>query len=301
VELTVADTGTALDIRYADRPLVRYVYRPDDVQLESPRPYWHPVYTLDGDPVSLFRPHDHVWHKGIAWSLPHVGSENFWGGVTYTRDRGYVQLPNNGATVHRDFTRLAVDRGVGVAHTLDWLTEKGELWFTEDRSFTVSLATGAWVLMFDTRMTNVSGQEIAIGSPTTHGRDNAGYGGLFWRGPRSFTGGTVIAPGVTGGDELMGIRADWMGFTGRHDEHGRSSTVLFVDAPDNPGRQTQWFVRSEPYACICPAPFFSAEVPVAPDATLHLRYAVVVADGDPGQDGAQSLADAGLAALTSWR
>jgi hypothetical protein len=204
--------------------------------------------------------------------------------------------------VHRDLSRLAADPGrVEVAHRLDWVTEKGQTWFTEERSFAVSVAGTAWVLVFDTRMTNVSGREIAIGSPTTEGRDNAGYGGLFWRGPRSFTGGTVIAPGVTGGDELMGVRADWMGFTGRHDEHGRSSTVLFVDGPDNSGRPTQWFVRSEPYACLCPAPFFSAEVPVAADATLRLRYAVVVADGAPGHDGAQSLADAGLAALSSWR
>ncbi len=47
---------------------------------------------------------------------------------------------------------------------------------------------------------------IPIGSPTTRGRENAGYGGLFWRGPRSFTGGSVLAPGVAGGDELRGIR-----------------------------------------------------------------------------------------------
>ncbi len=38
---------------------------------------------LAGDTVPLFRPHDHVWHKGIAWSLPHVGEHNFWGGPTY--------------------------------------------------------------------------------------------------------------------------------------------------------------------------------------------------------------------------
>jgi hypothetical protein len=38
----------------------------------------------------------------------------------------------------------------------------------------------AWILGFATTFTNVTGEEIAIGSPTTEGRDNAGYGGLFW-------------------------------------------------------------------------------------------------------------------------
>ena len=58
--------------------------------------------------VSLFRPHDHVWHKGIAWSLPHVGEHNFWGGPTYVHGSFYVQLENNGSAVHRAMTGLCV-------------------------------------------------------------------------------------------------------------------------------------------------------------------------------------------------
>src|SRR5215475_6892483 len=80
-----------------DVEILTYVYRPDTPRLESPKPYLHPLRTLDGSLVSAYRPHDHVWHKGIAWSLPNVGPANFWGGVTYTRDRGYVQLPNDGS------------------------------------------------------------------------------------------------------------------------------------------------------------------------------------------------------------
>ena len=76
--------------------LAEYVHRPTDVQLESPRPYLSPIRTCGGELVSLFRPHDHVWHKGIAWSLPVVGDENFWGGPTFVSGQGYVQLPNNG-------------------------------------------------------------------------------------------------------------------------------------------------------------------------------------------------------------
>jgi hypothetical protein len=103
----------------------------------------------------------------------------------------------------------------------------------------------------------------------------------MWRGPRSFTGGEVILPTKRGGDELMGERAPWLAFVGRHDGHGRASTLVFVDAPTNPGHPTRWFVRATPFACACPAPFFSAEVPVAPGGTLTLSYAVIIADGTP--------------------
>jgi hypothetical protein len=319
--LTVTDQGgRSLDVRCDEHLLLTYVYAPDDPQLESPRPYFHPVRTLAGDEISLYRPHDHVWHKGIAWSLPNVGTENFWGGPTYLRGRGYEQLPNNGTVAHRAFEWMTVTTArIEVGERLDWITAGGDVWFDETRSFAVALIDAtAWVLTFTTRMTNVSPHPIVIGSPTTEGRDNAGYGGLFWRAPRSFTGGTVYAPGVAGGDELMGIRGDWLGFAGLHEQAGsldasrprpaqfddgggRRSTVVFVDAFDNPESPTRWFVRTQPYACLCPAPFFSTEVPVAPAATLELRYAVAIADGDAGPDGAQRLADAGHNAITTWR
>jgi hypothetical protein len=294
----VHEHDRSLRVRYGAVQLLRYVYRPWDEQLESPRPYFHPLHTLGGDLVSLYRPHDHVWHKGIAWSLPNVGTENFWGGPTYLRGRGYVQLPNDGAMRHVGLTDLRTGpEHISVTEDLEWVTQDGQTWFDEQRLFTVTLAAGGWVLAFATRFTNITGREIILGSPTTQGRDNAGYGGLFWRGPRSFTGGTVYAPGLAGGDELMGTRGPWLGFTGRHDETGRDSTLVFVDGPENLGHPTQWFVRSQMFACVCPAPFFSTEVPVAPGQAVSLRYAVVVADGDPGIDGAQKLADAGRAAL----
>ena len=69
-----------VEVLWGELPLARYVYRPDVPQLESPKPYLHPVRTLAGDVVTAYRPPDHVWHKGIQFALPHVGTENFWGG-----------------------------------------------------------------------------------------------------------------------------------------------------------------------------------------------------------------------------
>ncbi|GAA3744017.1 DUF6807 domain-containing protein [Salinactinospora qingdaonensis] len=294
------EADRSLRITANGRELARYVYRPWDVQLESPRPYFHPLRTLAGDPVSLYRPHDHVWHKGIAWSLPNVDTENFWGGVTYRRGVGYAQYDNNGSMDHTGFDKLALDEGVlRVTERLRWHTQDQAAWFAERRRFAVTLlpALQAWVLVFETAMTNTRGQSITIGSPTTEGRVNAGYGGLFWRGPRSFTGGHIHTPGVTGGDELMGTRAPWMAFTGQHDDHGRHSTLAFVDAPDNDERPTRWFARSEPFACVCPAPFFDEEIEVGAGETLTRRYAVVIADGQWELDGAEKLAAAGSEAL----
>lgn len=299
------EVGTSLLISYRGRPLTRYVHRPWDAQLESPRPYFHPMRTLGGDLVSIYRPHDHIWHKGLALSLPNVGSENFWGGVTYRRGTGYGQFDNNGSMDHQAFDELTLTDGrLRVAERLSWHTEHGEPWFTEARRFGVEVLPDedAWVLVFETAITNVRGTRTVIGSPTTEGRDNAGYGGLFWRGPRSFTGGTVHTPDATGADDLMGVRAPWLGFTGRHDDHGRSSTLAFVDGAGNEpgGEHVKWFVRSTPFACVCPAPFFDCEVVVEDGDTLTRRYAVLIADGDRGREGTGQLARTGAALLAAY-
>jgi methane monooxygenase PmoA-like len=303
--------GRSQAVSWDRTELLRYVYAPGEAQLESPRSYFHPLRTLRGDLVSLYRPHDHVWHKGIAWSLPNVGPANFWGGPTYLRGRGYQQLPNNGRMRHDGFGAAGTDgRTAWLAEDLTWLTEPGERWFTERRRFAVAVwpAARAWLLAFETSLSNVSGKDIVIGSPTTEGRENAGYGGLFWRGPRSFTGGRVVTPDGDGGDEYMGWSGPWLGFAGRHDEHGRASTVLFCDrtgvpgqpsdGPGYPARPIRWFVRSQPFACVCPAPFFSEEHTLADGADMTFRYDVVVAEGGlSGSDCAALAAKARQAGL----
>ena len=293
------DVGRAIDVVAYGTTLAQYVYVPTDVQLESPRPYLHPVRTRGGDLVTAFRPHDHVWHKGIAWSLPVVGDHNFWGGPTYVHGEGYVQLENDGSMDHVALTSLSVspDR-VDVAHTLAWHTQAREHVIDEQRSLAFVVPSSrddAWVLTFTTTMTNVSAADLTIGSPTTRGRENAGYGGLFWRGPRSFTGGTLLAPDFSGGEEIRGARGPWMGFVGRHDGTGGSSTVVIVDGTDTP----QWFARTEQFGCLNPAPFFSTEVPFGPGDTLRFRYAVVIADGAGDPTSAAALATLGTEAISA--
>ncbi|MFJ4539675.1 PmoA family protein [Streptomyces tibetensis] len=286
------DLGASVTVRDGDTELFHYVYQPDTVQLESPKPYIHPLRTRAGKVVSLFRPHDHVWHKGIAWSLPHVGEENFWGGPTYIHGRFYVQLANNGTQAHRRIAAMDRDGDTATfAHDLDWITQSGALFFTERRTLRAHLISpDAWALTFETQMTNVSGTDVAMGSPTTKGRENAGYGGLFWRGPRSFTGGQFVTAEGLGGDEVRGRRMQWMAFAGRHDETDAESLVLMVDDAANPNHPPQWFARTEEFACLNPAPFFSEELTIEQGSTVRFRYGVGIADA--GASAAPALAEA---------
>jgi Methane oxygenase PmoA len=279
--MSVETAAASVSARWGGAELFRYVCRPDDPPVESPRPYLHPVRTLAGQPVTDCRPGDHPWHKGISWSLPNVGAENFWGGPTYRRGDGYVQLGNNGTVRHDGFgARWARGGRASLAERLTWVTAAGETLFTERRRITAAVRPGrsAWSLGFATTMRNVSGRPVAIGSPATEGRENAGYGGLFWRGPAAFAGGRVLTGHGAGRDEVMGWRGPWLAFA------TPAATLIFRDSPANPGFPCRWFVRSTPYACVCPAPFFASVVPVPAAAELTLGYEIIIADGELDTD-----------------
>jgi hypothetical protein len=264
--------------------LFRYHYRPPLDPFECPAPYFHPLRTLGGGLVTTLRPHDHRWHKGLAMTISHLSGQNFWGGFTYVHgaeNGGYVRLPNVGSLAHRDFGPKP-ETGHGFTESVDWISAEGERWIAESRGVAVhaaNLEEGYWTLQFDTALLNVSGRVLEIGSPTVFGRPLAGYSGFFWRGPRSFAGGRVLAGGGLEGPEVMGRRAPWLAYTGEFDEIDGHATLVFRAAPDTPGGEPCWFVRNDPFAAVNPSLAFFDGLDLAPDETLSRSYRVTIADG----------------------
>lgn len=169
--------------------LFEYVYRPVSNAFEGPKPYLHPVRTLAGNVVTTFRPHDHRWHKGIQMTIAHLSGQNFWGGNTYVHGTGYVPLPEVGRMDHARWHTIGADVDgalLRLDHDVDWFASTGERWVAERRTWDLEAVDREgrwWSLRFRTTLTNVRGTDLEIGSPTTHGRPMAGYGGLFWRRP----------------------------------------------------------------------------------------------------------------------
>jgi len=253
--------------------LAEYVYAPSEPQLESPRPFLL-LRTPDGAPATAYRPADHVWHKGLSLALPVVGQENFWGGPTYVHGEGYVQQPNNGAQVHRSFRLTSADGVARVDEMLDGVAEDGRALLAEARTLTARrLGAGAWALTWRSALRNVTAEPLGFGSPTSKGRANAGYAGIFWRGPEAWTGGEILGPGGPAGDAARGEPGPWLAFVAPD----RSAGVLMLDAAASaPPTGNPWFARSEEYAGLNPAPFFYDETVLAPGASLVLAAAVVV-------------------------
>ncbi|WP_329537519.1 PmoA family protein (plasmid) [Streptomyces sp. NBC_01450] len=279
------DAATELVVTVAGTDIATYVYRPDTPIQESPKPYLYPIKTLSGAPLGVYRPWDHRWHKGLQMTWSHLSGDNFWGGPTFTQGapgHGYVWRDNHGRQQHRGFDTQTTDgTEVSVAEVLDWIASNGEAWIDETRTLrfhSADTAQGTWALDFTTDLTNVHGEPLQLGSPTTHGRENAGYTGLFWRGPRSWTGGDVIAADGHEGEALMGAEAAWAAVASEHDDIDGGATVLAYAGTSTAPVPVKWFARSSAFACLNPSPAFDTEITLEPGETLHLRHRFVFID-----------------------
>ncbi|KAF4409408.1 DUF6807 domain-containing protein [Streptomyces lycii] len=291
--LTVTHThGDRITVGCDGTELMAYVYRPDPEAFESRKPYAHPLRTLTGSTVSGYRPHDHRWHKGLQMTASHLSHQNFWGGNSYIHGEGYRPIPERvGSMRHDGFDALDVsDDRFSFTEALTWVANNGDAWARERRTVEVHSAEpdeGAWALDWSIHLTNVRSEPLDFGSPTTAGREMAGYTGLHWRGPRDFTGGDVLGPDGRGGEgesgaaAMMGTQAPWLAFTGRHDDIDARSTLLFVHAPENEEaiHASHWFVRSEPTPTVAFSWAFFEEFTLPPGESFAYRYRVVVADG----------------------
>lgn len=263
-----------LTARFADDTVPLY---------ECRTPYLHPLRTLSGGVVTGHRPHDHRWHKGLTMAVPRLdrrgaaGAANFWGGPSYVDGRGYVDLHDAGRI---DTTAFDVLPDGSVAAELAWIGADGVPVLGERRTFAVrdvDAEVGCWTLEFRSSLRVLGAQAVEFKSPTVLGRERAGYCGFFWRGPREFTGGRVLAAtAASGADALMGQRADWLAYIGEFDDRDGFATLIFV--PDD-GETPEWFVRTDEYPGVNPSLAFRHPRVLEAGQRLDLGYRVVIADG----------------------
>lgn len=262
--------------------------------VSSPRPYLHPVRTLQGTVVTDHQPLDHVWHLGVGVALQDVDGINFWGGRTYTREAGqYVWRPDHGSitsTTTLIEETAAVSRGNDgrLQETLSWNGPDGAPVLVEDRTWTWSgVSSSVWQLSLDFALSPAGNQPVSLGSPGSNGRHEGGYGGFFWRLPACDSA-AVWTPAGAGESEVHGSVTPWLAWAGTFEAgrtdggttdggtpHG-SATLVFVAAE---GSTDPWFVRVDGYPGVGQSLAWDTPVIAEPGTPLKRSITVFVADG----------------------
>lgn len=267
---------TALSLHYSEQLLCRYVYAPATAANESPKPYFHPVNSLDGDTLTNFRPNDHPWHHALCFTLNNVSGANFWGGPTCLQD-GYKWRDDHGSQQHVAWRRQDAAGGEALLeHSLAW-RRLDETLFTEERSLRIVVDETAksWALHWRARLTNVSGRTLVLGNPASlGGLKGSHYCGLEFRGARELlddhldpTIKVVAEGGREGVDAVHGAPIRWMEWHGQLDTTLHRVVIRF----ENHNGPLAGFVRRN-YPLAALPPQSDRNLDVAPGAELPVDH-----------------------------
>ena len=240
-------SNDSLVLRSRDRPVGRYVTRPELPPRLSPRPYLHPVTTLAGTAVTELSPADHAHHLGVGVAVPDVEGHNFWGGRTYVRDQGPTELDNHGAQRHAELPTARPRRLRGGA-ALGGRGRRAAARAAYGRRRPNSpTPPGRWTSR--SRSPTRPPSALSIGSPATNGRPGAAYGGFFWRARKEAEAPRVFTAGTEGEEAVHGSRADWLALA------GANWTLVFAGATEtDPPRPVVRAHRRVPGRRLLPRP-----------------------------------------------
>ncbi len=256
-------------LRIGARDVARYADGQDMAGTLSPRPYLHPVTTLDGVGLTEILPEDHTHHYGVSNAVVEVNGTMFWGGKSYVHPTGYEMLDNHGRQVP-----LSTESGDHrISQRLQWVDGAGSHVLTEDREILADLLPEheVWTLRWHSRLHADGGADLTIGSPATRGRVGAGYGGLFWR----LSGEDVptVATVADGTDPLGNAISPWLLLV---QDRSTGPVSLLLGQPRE--AILPWFVRTSGYVGAGPAVAWDAERVIPAGGHLDLHLWAVLAD-----------------------
>ncbi|MFI0778548.1 DUF6807 family protein [Streptomyces sp. NPDC021212] len=222
-------------LRHENRPVGTYVHRPPLAGTLAPRPYLHPVRTLGGITVTD--------QPGVSLAVPDAyGSQRHLGWLLRDPD-GFVE-------------------------ELAWGASERQL-LLERRTVAVrTLSAGCWALDFTTALTNVTGQEVAVG-----GAGSGSGGGFFWSASRRPQPPRVFSAGGDGEAAVDGRPANWVALA------AEDWTLVFAGATGDT-RSAPWYVRTGDHPGVGSALAARRRpLTIAPADTVTRRIVTAVADG----------------------
>lgn len=248
-------------------PIFRYVRgeilprgAPEDRRRST---YVHPLYSLDGKPLSEDGPRDHWHHRGMSWMWPNVTFD----GVT--KDLWTLK----GIHQHYEKHESQADTDRAILKVINYWEEDSTKRRILDETVTlIAYKADAAGRIIDFELC-LSARDV----PVTLGTSARGYGGLQIRfGPRKDTIITT-SKGIIDKDTDR-LRLTWADLSARFNESNEFDGIAIFDNKQNPHFPSGWTLR--PYGVLNPAfTSTSTDYTIEPEKPLTLRYRIYVHRG----------------------
>ena len=251
------DPGRAIEIATAPgaAPLLRYVYS------GAAKPYFHPLLGPAGVPLTIYEPYDHLWHRGLWFTIKLINGENFW-----------EEHAPFGAQETEPYPEVMArpDGTVAVTSALSWRLPEGEVALREERMWVWRATEDGFSIDWQSALTPTRDTLLDRTPYTTWG----GYGGLVFRGTRGLHQTRFLTPDGEF-ERMRGERAPWCDLSGRLDGGpDLSAGICFLDHPANPRHPTPFYGHPAPGSLLNAAFLFHEPLQLVGGETLTLRYRV---------------------------
>lgn len=260
------DLGQSLEARvpHLEKPLWRYVYG------GKPKPFFHPLTTPAGHVLTIFEPWDHIWHRGLWFTIKFINEDNFW------EEKPGQPFGTQVTTSPLSITPQSND-SFAVASRQQWIRPDGQAILDEIRAFNhVTLDETSYALDFTFSLTPRIDVKLDRTPFTTWG----GYGGLCFRGNRNWQQTKLLFDDNSTSDRPTPKQSKWCDLTGKIDgAYETQCGVAIFDHPNNPRHPVGWYGGTGTGHYFNAAFLFQEPMLLKAGELLKLRYRVLVHDG----------------------
>jgi Methane oxygenase PmoA len=236
-----------------------------------PKPCIHPLRTPSGVVLSGFEPSDHVWHRGLWFTIKFINGSNFW----------EENAPFGVQHAAEPRCHFAADGSLEIRHASEWVSDATGPVVSEFRRITAMPANpgdlGTRVLTWESVLTPLVSVTLDRTPFTTWG----GYGGLSFRATRELHEVKFTIPDGSEVPQLLGVPQRYIAMHGRLDGGpNRSAAIACFDHPANPRYPVCWYAKSNNGFSFFNAAFlFHEPMTLAKGQSLSFKYQLALRDG----------------------
>lgn len=239
-----------------------------------PKATLHPWSTARGTMVSGFEMSDHVWHRGLWFTIKFINGDNYW-----EENEPY------GTQVHpaEPVLSTTAEGHSRMTANVEYRSPAGVITADETRRLTWSAGeslTGHPTTQLDWSSTLTARQDLVLDRTpyTTWG----GYGGLSFRASRELHDGELILADGLKQNLVTGQASPWLALRAKVDGGLRWGVLMAVfDHPSNARTPSPWYGRSINGFTFWNAAFlFHAPLPLAAGESLGFNYRLLLTDMD---------------------